>query len=55
MKKAHAALCGVRPLRCKMEEKMPLETRSVPRQIVYLVLALIGLLAVLDLLAHWQL
>jgi hypothetical protein len=34
---------------------MPLETRSVPRQITYLVLALIGLLAVLNLLAYWQL
>jgi hypothetical protein len=38
-----------------MENKMPLETRSVPRQIVYLVLALIGLFALLNLLAHWQL
>jgi hypothetical protein len=38
-----------------MENKMPLETRSVPRQIVYLVLALVGLLAVLSFLAHWQL
>jgi hypothetical protein len=36
-------------------EEMPLETRSVPRQTVYLVLALIGLIAVLDLLAYWQL
>jgi hypothetical protein len=34
---------------------MPLETRSVPRQVVYLLLILIGLLAILNLLAHWQL
>jgi hypothetical protein len=36
---------------------MPLETRSIPRQIIYLTLALIGLLIVLDLLARghlWQ-
>jgi hypothetical protein len=36
-------------------EKMPLETRSVPRQIVYLVLAVIGLIAALNLFAYWQL
>jgi hypothetical protein len=34
---------------------MALETRSIPRQIVYLLLALIGLIAVLHLLAHWHL
>jgi hypothetical protein len=37
-----------------MEVEMPLETRSVPRQIIYLALALVGLIAVLDLLAHWH-
>jgi hypothetical protein len=34
---------------------MALETRSVPRQIVYLALALIGVIVVLNLLAHWHL
>jgi hypothetical protein len=34
---------------------MPLKNRSVPRQIVYLTLALIGLVAVLSVLASWQL
>jgi hypothetical protein len=34
---------------------LPLETRSVPRQILYLLLALIGLVAVLDVLALWHL
>ncbi len=34
---------------------MALETRSRPRQIVYLALAFIALLALLDLLGHWQL
>jgi len=38
-----------------MEVKVALETRSRPRQIVYLLLALIGLIAVLNLLAHWHL
>jgi hypothetical protein len=33
---------------------MPLQTRSVPRQIVYLTLALAGLTAILGLLAHWN-
>jgi len=40
---------------CKMEKKMPLETRSVSRQMIYLVLSLIGLIAVLNLLTYWQL
>ena len=34
---------------------MPLATRSKPRQIVYLTLALAGLLIVLLVLARWQL
>jgi hypothetical protein len=34
---------------------LPLETRSVPRQIFYLMLALIGLLATLSLFVRWQL
>jgi hypothetical protein len=33
---------------------MALETRSKPRQIIYLTLALIGLFAVLALLASWH-
>jgi hypothetical protein len=34
---------------------MPLETRSIPRQIVYLTLALIGLMVILDVLSRWHL
>jgi hypothetical protein len=34
---------------------MPLQTRSIPRQIIYLVLALIALATLLDILARWQL
>jgi len=34
---------------------MPLEHRSRPRQLLYLALALIGLMVVLNLLAGWQL
>jgi hypothetical protein len=34
---------------------VPLQTRSVPRQIIYLVLALVGLLALLEIFSHWQL
>jgi hypothetical protein len=34
---------------------MPLQTRSRPRQILYLLLGLIGLIAVLDVLARWHL
>ena len=37
------------------EVLLPLETRSVPRQIFYLMLALIGLLATLSLFVRWQL
>lgn len=33
---------------------MPLENRSKPRQIVYLMLALIGLMIVLDVVARWS-
>lgn len=33
---------------------MPLQTRSVPRQIVYLTLALVGLTVILGLLARWN-
>jgi hypothetical protein len=32
---------------------MPLETRSIPRQIIYLLLALLVFIAALDLLARW--
>lgn len=38
-----------------MEVPLPLETRSIPRQISYLILALTGFLAVLALLASWRL
>lgn len=38
-----------------MEVPLPLQTRSIPRQIFYLTLALIGLTAILVLLARWQL
>jgi len=34
---------------------MPLQNRSKPLQIFYLMLALIGLVAVLQLLARWHL
>jgi len=37
------------------EVRLPLETRSVPRQVLYLVLAAIGLLATLSLFVGWQL
>jgi hypothetical protein len=37
------------------EVNLSLETRSIPRQILYLTLALIALMAVLTLLAHWHL
>jgi hypothetical protein len=37
------------------EVRLPLETRSVPRQILYLVLAAIGLLTALSLFVHWRL
>ena len=34
---------------------MPLRNRSIPRQILYLLLALGGLVAALDLFATWHL
>jgi hypothetical protein len=34
---------------------MPLKTRSIPRQLAYLFLAMLGLLACLSLLAAWGL
>lgn len=34
---------------------MPIQSRSIPRQILYLTLALAGLQAVLIILAHWNL
>ncbi|MGD1035920.1 MAG: hypothetical protein ABR878_01755 [Roseiarcus sp.] len=37
------------------EVQLPLRTRSVVRQILYLSLAMVGLLAVLSLLVRWQL
>jgi hypothetical protein len=33
---------------------MPLENRTVPLQIVYLLLALMGLIAILSLLSVWH-
>jgi hypothetical protein len=34
---------------------MALETRSKPRQVIYLALGFVGLLGVLTLLTRWQL
>jgi hypothetical protein len=34
---------------------MPLKHRSIPLQIVYLTIALIGLVTILSVLASWQL
>jgi hypothetical protein len=34
---------------------VPLQTRSFPRQIIYLVLALVAFVALLEFLARWQL
>lgn len=33
---------------------MPIQSRSIPRQIVYLTLALLALALVLALLVHWH-
>jgi hypothetical protein len=37
-----------------MEAQLPLQNRSKPRQIFYLLLALIGLVAMVDILAIWH-
>jgi hypothetical protein len=34
---------------------VPLQSRSIPRQIIYLVLALIALAALLEIFSRWQL
>jgi hypothetical protein len=34
---------------------VPLQTRSIPLQIIYFALALIALAALLEILARWQL
>jgi hypothetical protein len=33
---------------------MPIQTRSIPKQLLYLLIAFAGLLAILTLLAYWQ-
>ncbi len=39
----------------RLEVTVPLQSRSIPRQIIYLVLALVALVALLEIFSRWQL